>query len=469
MAAAGDATLDWRPLRRSHGRRRICLLLLLATLLALPAAAQLDDDSSSAIQFNFNPPGARSLGLGGAFLAVADDATAAFTNPAGLVILREREVFAEVRQTNSSNVYVDRGAGTFTGTGARSRGTASGFGTDTIDNLQFAETDDEVTGLSFVSYVQPIGDFRFALYRHELVNFETSFESRGAFLNQPDGSPLGRLFPVQTDVDLDIEALGAAFAYKFSDRFSLGVGVSVYSFDVVALTNRFDIVTTDFRFFDPPNFAPGNVATAQSQFVGDGDDDEDVGFNAGLLWTPNSVFSLGAAYREGPEFDYTYTVAQTAQAQFKVPTVMGIGIAVRPIAALTISVDVNEVEYSRLVEDFTTLLEGNIPQQFDVDDATEVHLGLEYRFLNMANPITLRLGAWEDPAHQVQRNPNSQAPDLFIEGLQQLLWSAAATTDDETHVSAGIGFAFGENFSLDLAGDFSERVDIAALSAVVRF
>lgn len=36
-------------------------------------------------QFSFSNPGARSLGFGGAFVALADDATASFANPAGLV------------------------------------------------------------------------------------------------------------------------------------------------------------------------------------------------------------------------------------------------------------------------------------------------------------------------------------------------------------------------------------------------
>ena len=41
--------------------------------------------------------GVRALGMGGAFVAVADDATAAYWNPAGLVHLRERwETYAEM-------------------------------------------------------------------------------------------------------------------------------------------------------------------------------------------------------------------------------------------------------------------------------------------------------------------------------------------------------------------------------------
>lgn len=482
------------------GRGVLIAAFLMTLALSTPALAQLDDDASSAIQFNFNPPGARSLGLGGAFLAVADDATAAYTNPAGLVILREREVFAEVRQTSSSIPFVDGGVGTVSADGRSVllTGTAAGAGVNTVNDVQFGETDDESTGLSFISYVQPIGDFRIAFYRHELVNFETDFQTGGAFLNVPSGTFLTqntfftqdaavqRLFPVQARIEVDIENLGLSFAYKFSETFSLGVGVSYYEFDINGQTNRFD--------FDPndpnaaANYSPTNIATAQTQ-IGD---DDDIGINAGFLWSPSSKFSLGGAYRQGGEFEYDYIVNQSsARPSFNVPTVYGVGIAIRPTVAFTISLDVNEVEYSALVEDFTTLLVSNRADLFEVDDATEVHLGFEYRFLNMANPVTLRAGVWEDPAHQIQRRPNNLAPALseplgffdangdfqffadnqsaLNELSQQELWSAAETADDEIHYAVGIGFTIGENFSLDLAGDFSERVDIAALSAVVRF
>jgi hypothetical protein len=39
------------------------------------------------VDFRFNNPGARANAMGGAFIGLADDATAAYTNPAGLTIL----------------------------------------------------------------------------------------------------------------------------------------------------------------------------------------------------------------------------------------------------------------------------------------------------------------------------------------------------------------------------------------------
>ena len=64
---------------------------------ALIAAGGFAQATPSTFEFSFSNPGARSLGLGGAFTALADDATAAFANPAGLVQLGSLEVSAEIR------------------------------------------------------------------------------------------------------------------------------------------------------------------------------------------------------------------------------------------------------------------------------------------------------------------------------------------------------------------------------------
>ena len=63
---------------------------LLASGFALPAYAQ-----KPGINLNTSTPGARANAMGGAFFGVADDATAAVTNPAGLVSLTKPQVYAE--------------------------------------------------------------------------------------------------------------------------------------------------------------------------------------------------------------------------------------------------------------------------------------------------------------------------------------------------------------------------------------
>src|ERR1041384_6737719 len=82
----------------------------LIVLLAVPAMGQnVDIESLSGLQFNFGNPGARSLAMGGAFLGLADDASAAEANPAGLTILRKPEVSIEVRNYLEQQLFTTSG------------------------------------------------------------------------------------------------------------------------------------------------------------------------------------------------------------------------------------------------------------------------------------------------------------------------------------------------------------------------
>src|ERR1700682_5817669 len=81
-------------------------LLLFATSLV---AQNTDIESLSGLQFNFGNPGARALGMGGAFVGLADDASAAEANPAGLTILRKPEVSLEARNYVEAQLFSTSG------------------------------------------------------------------------------------------------------------------------------------------------------------------------------------------------------------------------------------------------------------------------------------------------------------------------------------------------------------------------
>src|SRR4029078_11690320 len=63
----------------------------------------INSETFSGFQFNFNNPGARALGMGGACVPAPDDAPAVIANPAGLVILQRPELSAEVKFTRYNN------------------------------------------------------------------------------------------------------------------------------------------------------------------------------------------------------------------------------------------------------------------------------------------------------------------------------------------------------------------------------
>src|SRR5438067_1224172 len=73
-------------------KRRFGLALLLLTATARSANAKSSGTSSA--QFLKLGAGARAAGMGDAFVAVADDVTAAYWNPAGLAQIRQTEVEA---------------------------------------------------------------------------------------------------------------------------------------------------------------------------------------------------------------------------------------------------------------------------------------------------------------------------------------------------------------------------------------
>src|SRR5256714_13717995 len=90
--------------------RKFCLFLAISAAFTLQLAAQNTDiEALSGLQFQFGNPGARSLGMGGAFLGLADDASAAEANPAGLTILRRPEISVEARNYVEAQIFTTSG------------------------------------------------------------------------------------------------------------------------------------------------------------------------------------------------------------------------------------------------------------------------------------------------------------------------------------------------------------------------
>src|SRR5437588_1649682 len=84
-----------------------CVLVLMVASLGVTAAAeaQTNDEIFPTLQWNFSTPGARANGMGRSFIGVADDATAAITNPAGLLNLSRPQIYGEYKNTR---LQVDR-------------------------------------------------------------------------------------------------------------------------------------------------------------------------------------------------------------------------------------------------------------------------------------------------------------------------------------------------------------------------
>ncbi|MBD3854683.1 MAG: outer membrane protein transport protein, partial [Acidobacteria bacterium] len=450
---------------RAH---RITLVVLIAATIA--AASGNAQETPSTFEFSFSNPGARSLGLGGAFSALADDATAAFANPAGLVQLVSLEVSAEVRHWSYSTPYIE---------GGRFEGEPTGIGLDTVDGLRTAVSEEQLTGLSFLSFVYPKGRWSIAVYRHQLANFRAQTDTQGLFHTGGTGTETFRTFDRRWSTDLDIVSYGVAGAYRISDRFSLGLGLVYFDGRLEA----------PFAWYFPDDdslqgiFGPNSYLPERQLVNGDmAFDDSDWGLSAGLLWSFAEGWALGAFYRQGPEFRLVFDtragpVAQdfdpaltpgatilTIATPMQFPDVYGLGIAYRsPDGKLAVGFEWDRVGYSSIFDSFDPVVIETLDDDLDLgvdlvaDDGNELRLGAEYAFLDLKPVLAIRAGVWLDPDHRFRStsdDPEHRA--LFQPG------------EDEVHVAVGLGLAFA-SFQIDLAADFSDLVDTVSLSMIYSF
>ncbi len=427
-------------------------------LASSPLLAQI---SLTTLELSFSNPGARSLGLGGAFVALADDATAAFANPAGLVQLTRTEISAEGKLWNYQTPYTS---------GGRLGGLPTGIGLD--DNtsllLRSSESSAALSGLSYLSFVYPKGDWSIAVYRHQLAKFETSLETQGFF-----GTVSGEDFrypDIRGHNKIHIVTYGVSGAYRVTENFSVGVGLSYFVGDARIQTDFYEPIpsTLPEGFFGLNIYDPGARSSTELDVI----DDTALGLSLGALWRINEQWSLGGFYRGAPTFELTVEALsgpanedlpvdtiERRQTGFMLdfPGVVGAGFAYRsPGGTTTISFEWDRVFYSS----FTESIEAGADEEQDVliDDADELRLGLEYVFLKTRPVIALRGGIWLDPDHRIR----SFSPD---DPLARAFFRAG---DDELHGSLGLGVVF-DRFQLDFGVDLSELVKSASLSAIYSF
>jgi len=458
------------------------LSLALAALLALPAAAQnVDIEALSGLQFNFGNPGARSLGMGGAFLGLADDASAIEANPAGLTILRKPEISIEGRNYQEQQTF-----------------TTSGTFPDLV-RTPFTYYSDRAQ-VSFASVVIPIKSFTVGAYYHEPLNNEGGgivAPQRDEFTGDPisatpnfflpadGGQPITevqcenlrrttnnpfacleyRLDPYFSVLSVRQRTFGIAGAWQIHPKFSVGATVRHQRFQEAAYTFRFD------QNLDPATISVQATAKVDDDGVLELVEETDLTFGAGFRWAPTDKISIGGVYKKGPTFDAPLFFASTssefgrvAETQFHIPDIAGLGISVRPLPVLTINVDAVHVTYENLVDDFVAQvadvrdLEEN---PFGVDNVTELHVGAEYVFTTKV-PFALRAGFWHDPAHTIEWRGPLDRPDFIAEAI---LYPEG---ESQNHLSIGGGFAW-PRFQIDFAYDTSDTYKVGSISMVTRF
>jgi long-chain fatty acid transport protein len=438
---------------------RLAVILALFVLAAAGREAFAQTSLAVPLQFDFINPGAKSLATGGAFVGLADDATATFTNPAGLILISRSEASLEARHTKSETPFLERG---------RLSGLIFNDGTDTIQGPSFGTIVDGNGGLALTSFVyvpRPASRWRVAGFRHELARVDQRYLTNGTFYKLPDEFTSRRDSPQEGIRRFGITGYGATTAVRLHPQVSVGLGLTAYRFSLDSQFRRFD---TD-GFLGPPI-----LSTELGRATQDGEETS-LAPNVGVLIGLTGRVRGGAVYRHGPSFTFRTKDGNDPErfSRFRVPHTFAVGGSVRPLAeatTLVVAAEVTFVNYARLREDFVTdqALAVNLADRFVLDNGTEVHVGVQYLpTLNYFAP-KLRFGVWRDPDHSVKFDPRTSNVDLLDRAFDERIATALSQGRDLTHVSGGIGFSLSPRVEVNAALDWSSRTRVWSASMVVR-
>jgi len=387
--------------------RKIPAVLLCLFLIA--CTGHLDASFAQVLQrieipSSFNPvgSGARALGMGGAFIAVADDATAASWNPGGIIQLELPEISAvgAAFYRNEDNTF---------GTNPEASG-------------------DQSVSEGRVNYLSAA--YPFSLLNHNMIvslNYQNLFdftrEWRFPLLLDSDGFMVDQF--VDYEQEGSLSAIGLAYCVEVMPRFSFGFTLNFWEDGLYE--NQWEQTTHQqgSGIYDGDPFTSEVISRDKYSFSG-------FNLNLGVLWHVNNKLTLGAVLKTPFEADLkhefkwdsslcfpysaaedtTNSVAYTEDQELDMPMSYGIGLAYRFSDALTVSLDIYRTEWDDFVltdEDGneTSPISGRSTNESDIDPTHQVRMGVEYLFITPKYIIPVRAGVFYDPA------PAEGSPDDY--------------------------------------------------------
>jgi len=323
--------------------------------------------------------GARGLGMGGAFSAVADDATAASWNPAGLAQLDQPQIqfggqwiSRDIDRKYTSDMYY---RGQSTSQNLVNWQELSSSSSDTFEPefltvaypWLFGEFDQNTFVLAF-SYYQNASFFEDNVFRNKEVD-----SSRDFIMNLPENS--GARFVQNFDSSTVFDrrsgettnyALSGAFSW--SDRFFAGLTINYLddsrrtrtTVQYMGITQRQQIWMEDEnQWVDDSAFVPAELDEFDLQEYFDVSSS---GWTAtlGFLYRPSDDWSFALVYRPEMSIDYDYVreshystdgVSWSPADQFSGKTdydmaeVMTLGVAYRPVTRLNLALDYSRSDW----------------------------------------------------------------------------------------------------------------------------
>lgn len=378
--------------KRKQKRRWACAALLTFGILSLccsPAYSQEPLPTSPPVPVG---SGARAQGMGGAFIAVADDATAASWNPGGLGQLEKSEMavvgswFSRIEHYDSS---LENDGG--------SRSSSSDF-----NYLSYAYARNILQRNMFFSLnYQKLFDFG------RRVKFDIPPDPRSGVSQKVDFQQEGSLY-----------AFSPAMAIECIPGVYVGLTYNVWS-DAITGKGRWKSKSEN-SFSEPP--LPNMYKT-----ISDYKDFQGKNWTLGFLWKITQQLQLGGVYkapfeaRVKNEYQFLYIqgtknfppLMKETECRIDFPAAYGVGLSYKLGNAWTLAGDVTLTEWQDyIISDNSGKIgpfqtdDGDVPHK---DTTCTVRLGAEYAYVLDKSGIVLpfRAGVFYDP------EPSVNAPQDF--------------------------------------------------------
>jgi len=401
------------------------------------------------IPSTFNPTGsgARALGMGGAFISTADDASAASWNPSALIQLRRPEIALVL--------------------GAQNRQEDLSFGLNPESNGKQSISNQEINyfSLSYPCHYETCGKpMVFSLSYQTLYNMDRDWAFSSLNKKSFNGQQQSASQQVDFKQEGGLHALAFAYAVQINRDLSLGLTLNIWN----------DFLTKNgwsntYHVQQDNNIQLGNnkVSTHITQYRKDNFNFKGINANFGLLWkifrkgdqwltlglvlkTPftadltlssqNNINEINNGSPLSPEITHV-----NENQELKMPLSYGIGLSYNFSNNLVVAADLFRTEWDHFElkdaagERFSPI--SNLPlKQSNIDATYQARLGMEYRLIGnddtFYTAVPLRAGLFYDQA------PSEGESDNFY-GFS---------------LGAGIGL---ENMAFDIAYQYRWGQDVS--------
>ncbi len=378
------------------------MFLSCQSVLALPIIQpQIKQDFNITSSPNPVGSGARAMGMGSAFIAVADDATAASWNPAGLSQLKKPEISFALSYFGRREDY-------------SSRKHPEAEGMQKSLNRE----------LNYLSIVYPFKlletNMIISLNYQRLYDFERDINI-DYFSRSKDPSSRS-ITTTKQKIDFSqegaLKAIGLAYAVEITPYLSMGITFNIWPNRIFG-TNGWesDNVVDTAIYGKKIIFNRSKNHNRYHDFTG-------FNMNIGLLWKANSFLTIGAVIKTPFTASLKHEQLRTSYNRFfpfsrplkirenvdlEMPLSYGLGIALRFSDTFTMSFDVYRTEWSEFIlEDGsgnrTSPITGKTSHKSHIHATHQVRLGTEYLFILEKTVIPVRCGLFYDPEPSVKHS-----------------------------------------------------------------